>query len=258
MKAIIKEFIEGDSIKKLAIISNISTILGVSIATFVAGPFLSKFSGINFVLADFIISILFYFMFVWVTLWVIYDLVRRLIDAYSSKNYPKTVNLLIVGLLVLWGGIVFFPYAKSFVGNAFNSSYMLAPTGQEAIVDSHIQNVQRERNYVTSKGKVSFKKNVDSSNYMAAIYLLLSNGRYERLRGLSEFNLAGEYLISETYYSEENKGQDAYLVVYRKTDWSLFHFNDSGYPEILNMVPNPDLDQTQAWYKKLDVDTISQ
>lgn len=100
MKAIIKEFIEGDSIKKLAIISNVSTILGVSIATFVAGPFLSKFSGIDFILADFIIAILFYFMFAWVTLWVIYELVLRLINSYSIKNYRNTVVLLSFGLLV--------------------------------------------------------------------------------------------------------------------------------------------------------------
>lgn len=111
---------------------------------------------------------------------------------------------------------------------------------------------------MTSKGKVNFKENVDSSNYIVKIYLLLSDGRYEGLPRLSDFNLAGEYLIPKQYFSNSYEGHDAYLVVYRKTDWSVFYLNGDGYPDILNVVPNSDLDQTQAWYKKLEVETISQ
>ncbi|WP_221620880.1 hypothetical protein, partial [Aeromonas caviae] len=81
MKEIFNDFVNGNATTKLSIISNISTILGVSVATFVAGPFLSKFAEMEFIVSDFIIAITFYFIYLWLAASTIYFSTKELVNS---------------------------------------------------------------------------------------------------------------------------------------------------------------------------------
>ncbi|TOM21910.1 hypothetical protein CGH81_24290 [Vibrio parahaemolyticus] len=113
MIQIFKDFVDGSSTQKLSIISNFSTVLGVSVATFVAGPFLSKFADIEFVASDFIMAILFYFALIWGYGYFVYELLMRAVSNVKSKNHIKLIKSGFFLLFFCWLGVVAFPYAKS-------------------------------------------------------------------------------------------------------------------------------------------------
>lgn len=97
---------DGSSTQKLSIISNFSTVLGVSVATFVAGPFLSKFADIEFVASDFIMAILFYFALIWGYGYFVYELLMRAVSNVKSKNHIKLIKSGFFLLFFCWLGVV--------------------------------------------------------------------------------------------------------------------------------------------------------
>jgi hypothetical protein len=112
MKDIFHDFKNGSSREKLSILSDFSTILGVSVATFVAGPFLSKFANIEFVLSDFIISVLFYFICLYIAGGTFYEYAQSSYENHKNKKYGEITGNSILFLLFVWLCTVGFPYAK--------------------------------------------------------------------------------------------------------------------------------------------------
>lgn len=252
MKELLSDFVTGGSSEKLAIISNISTILGVSVVTFVAGPFLSEFVGKEFIVSDFIISIIFYFLCIWFVLALFYSGSKEVYIYIKSKKPGKATSHFLLQLLIFWVCIVLFPYFKYLTGNLFNVSYMLSPPASSAIAKISNVSITKEGETSTIIGKVEFLKNIVSSDYVVLVYskndsgiynsILLTNSEYVfRINHNGNFSLP----ISNRYNSLSN----IYLSFFRSSDWSLlnmFNANNGGYPSAMISMPNSDLDKLKA------------
>ncbi|WP_411684661.1 hypothetical protein [Aeromonas caviae] len=154
MKEIFNDFVNGNATTKLSIISNISTILGVSVATFVAGPFLSKFAEMEFIVSDFIIAITFYFIYLWLAASTIYFSTKELVNSARNRNTSDIITKTIQLLLIAWAAIVIFPHAKYYTGNIFNASYLLPPPAKKAISGLSKIKVDENNSNITVQGKV--------------------------------------------------------------------------------------------------------
>ncbi|OCH57231.1 hypothetical protein A6D98_19675 [Aliivibrio fischeri] len=247
MKEIITDFVKGSSTEKLAIVSNFSTILGVSVATFVAGPFLSKFADMEFIVSDFIIAILFYFICFWMAADFVYSIIVSIGKDVKEKKTTNAIGNILLMLFLSWLAIVIFPYAKYYSGNIFNNSYLLPPSAQKSIVDiTDFQNIEKD-NLLTLKGEVQFKQGINGTDYELVLYSKSQSGFY-RIKELSNndnsFKLSASGKFTIPYNIGVNNVVDPILVVYRNSDWSVF---SDGFPQGMSQLPSFETDKVQAF-----------
>jgi hypothetical protein len=231
---------------------NISTIIGVSVATFVAGPFLSKFADKEFIISDFIISVIFYFLCVWLLLAVIYSTLKEMFQFAKNKKHAKSAGDGLLLLFVIWIAVVSFPYAKYFVGNAFNVSYLLAQPALKAIKD--IGDVKQEKtdDILTISGKVFLGESVKGSDYELLVYSKSGNGIYDPVRLTSNeyvFELSNSGFFVLPINTKYNSLSDVHLVVFRSSDWSVIDGSGmgSGFPDSMTFIPNKSIEDLSAF-----------
>ncbi len=266
MKEIITDLIEGDSRKRLSIISDVSTILGVSVATFVAGPFLSEFANIEFILSDFIISILFYFICIYLVASVGFSFIKEAITKSKEKRYHDLASSTILALFISWVAIVCFPYAKYYFGNAFNVSYLLSLPAEKAIISVNNVSVAKEDELLKISVKLNFNVHSKPSDYVAILYAQNKNGIYEIVQYTKGFNSEYEVTISNlgeitipVKLSDIAIG-NPYLLIYRNSDWSLLSGigTHKGYPDDLTQIPMRETEDLGAYSSKIQLNNALQ
>ena len=257
MKKLFNEFVSGDSVKKLAIIADFTTILGISVATLVAGPFLSKFTNIEFIVTDFLLSIIFYFLCFLFVLDFLYTFIQTTHKNIKEKNNKEVMGGSVLALFVLWIAIVSFPYVKYFVGNTFNVSYLLSQTAMAAVTDViDIKSIQKG-DITRVSGVVKLNKNTNAKDYVALMYRQNGNGLYEIVKFIGTGDYASEISKNGSFsiplkkpYDSTN---DSYIIIYRKSDWSLTQGIgvDPGYPNKLTHLPHNETDNVGAFVTPL-------
>lgn len=260
MKKIANDFIKGDSTKKLAIISDFTTILGVSVATVVAGPFLSKFADMEFIITDFILAIAFYFVFIYIIFYRAYVFSKSIFNYIKEGQYKKIVRGVSVALFVIWAIIIVFPYLKYYVGNSFNVSYLLPPTAINAIVKKDYITINKTEKLIKVEGKLLLTKNANSTEYVAILYAQnLNNSLFDIVGYQDNYQTTirknGEFTIlrNQSVYHDYKNYDNFSVVVYRKSDWELFNMinNKFGFPDKLTSLPSNETDQANASVFKL-------
>ncbi|MFU7711551.1 hypothetical protein [Aeromonas veronii] len=252
MKDILNDFVRGNATTKLSIISNISTILGVSVATFVAGPFLSKFADMEFIVSDFIIAIIFYFIYLWMVASILYACIKEIISCVSDKKITGSITNILFTLFVTWISIITFPYAKYYVGDFFNTSYLLPPPAKTAIEKISKVNIINNDSSFIIQGEVHFNTGIDSTDYELVLYKKYDNGIYKPIvmsnRKVS-FRLSKNGMFTMPFDTTYNKIHDPVLVAYRTSDWSLMNllFSFQGYPEGMTQLPSMEIDSLEAY-----------
>ncbi|WP_166837474.1 hypothetical protein [Rheinheimera pleomorphica] len=265
MKEIFREFINGSSAKKLAILSDFATILGVSVATVVAGPFLSRFAGVEFNLADFVISVLFVFCCLWVAGECLYYLLVKIFDAYKESNYRAVSTNSIILMLSVWFAIVAFPFLKYHTGNIFDASYLLPARALSAIsgFEYSISSPFDER--VVLEGLVTLNEGAKATDYVAVfyarnkqlVYEIQEYGRTYSRDYAAPINSQGR--VSMPIHRSAFGMNGAALVFYRRSDWSFFKGLgvEPGYPNLVPQLPNDEMETIGAYVVPIDI-TASQ
>lgn len=258
MLEIIKSFVNGTSTEKLAIISNISTILGVSVATIVAGPFLQQFADQEFIVSDFIIAIIFYFLYISITMSIIYNLSLKAYKSYQEKKFNFLFSNITLSLITAWIAIAFFTTTKYHFGNIFDSEYLLSKPASHAISRVSVLEISNDGKKAYIKGKIEFKTNITSSDFEILLYTKSGSGLYQSVKTngddyISKSNMDGSFtLIASPLYGETL--QDMYIVIYRKSDWSFietFGYGKTGYPNNTTQVPDSSIEHLKAFTYKL-------
>lgn len=252
MKDILNDFVRGNATTKLSIISNLSTILGVSVATFVAGPFLSKFADMEFIVSDFIIAIIFYFIYLWMVASIFYACIKEVISCASDKKTTESIANVLFTLFVIWISIIAFPYAKYYIGNIFNTSYLLPTSAKNAISKISKVNVINNESSFIIQGEVHFNTGVDSTDYELVLYKKYDNGIYKPIEMSNRkvsFRLSKNRMFTMPFDTTYNKISDPVLVIYRTSDWSLINLISSqqGYPEGMTQLPSMEIDSLEAY-----------
>jgi len=257
---VINEFIESSSLKKLSTISDVATILGVSVATFVAGPFLSEVTGLGFDASEFLWAIIFYFL---AGCWVIYLVIetakvvkvfltkRSNSETESSKsNEDKILNLF--GLIVMVAlSVTFYSPIKNIYGDISNNRYLLPPAPSKAV--NEVLNIEQEivGKKVRLHGIVDFKEGFIPEQYVVTLYELDEES--------AEYNLYNRY-SSERYTAINSKGEFAmavdaksvdkfkYIVIYRELDTS---WKGPDFPTEISQIPSIEIEELGAFIYKL-------
>ncbi|EMC0408388.1 hypothetical protein H8F06_18205 [Vibrio fluvialis] len=245
---------DGSSTQKLSIISNFSTVLGVSVATFVAGPFLSKFADIEFVASDFIMAILFYFALIWGYGYCVYELLMKAASNVKSKNHIKLIKSGFFLLFSCWLGVVIFPYAKSSFAFVFSNSYLLPMAPKEAIFAINAK-VVKEGDLTVINGNIVYEDGAVGTDYRIVVYTKY-DGLYSPLRLATwEYSLqSNENGNFRLPISTSSQDPDSYvIVVYRYLDRSFESFisADSGYPKRLTQMDSVEVNSISAFVHSL-------
>jgi|GEM_PF-2997006 len=266
MKKVFKELLEGDSRKRLSIAADLSTILGVSVATIVAGPFLSEFANIEFILSDFIIAILFYFICVYLFVSALFSILKEALTNIREKKYHELAGLVILSLLFAWLTIVFFPYAKYYFGNAFNVSYLLPLEANKAVNEIDILSFTKNDDLLRISGVVKFHEQSKPEDYLIMLYSQNKEGLYTIRKFYSSFNADYTATISDDgtfatpLAAEPIALENLYIVIYRKSDWSLLNelSNQKGYPDDLTKVPAREIDDIGGYTHQVQLNKKKQ
>ncbi|WP_421866590.1 hypothetical protein [Marinobacter adhaerens] len=253
MKELFEDFRDGSVTQKLNILANLSTILGVSVATFVAGPFLSRFAEIDFIVTDFIIAIIFYFVYLLLSLSLLYSMFTGIHKMYVEKNYGEVLSNSVLALFLIWFVVFAFPYAKYYTGNLFQNSYLLPLPAQDAVKELNDFSIYVGEDFVTIKGSLVFDDGVDPENYVVVAYHKASSGIYHAVM-LADREHAFELGRNGKFTMPTNAGyrdfSDVFLIVYRNSDWSIFDaigISGPGFPNGLTQIPNKDVDELGAF-----------
>ncbi len=252
MKKVLSEFSEASPLKKLSTISDIATILGVSVATFVAGPFMSEVAGIGFDASDFIVALFIYSIFILVLIGVFSTLFVSIRVYRVENSVGQAISLFIVFLLFLSVYASSFSHVKAFFGDITNNVYLMPKKAELSIKDiSYEVNSLSDKN-ISIKGYVSLVEGSVATDYVAALYNLDENQGVYYLHSLRnsetfEINKNGDFVIP---ISKEklNKG-NSYIVIYRDLDSDRFGMYD--FPNELTVVPNRELSEKGVFTKRV-------
>ncbi|MBE0359146.1 hypothetical protein [Pseudoalteromonas aliena] len=249
MKNVIKEFEEASPLSKLATFADIATILGVSVATFVAGPFLSEVTGVGFSGPEFIVAILVYSIFVMIlvgiflVLWNGIKLYRLNSETSTGDGIVYTFTFLI--LIAIYASVM--SPLKGFIGDITNNRYLLPLSAARAV--NNIENITIEKigEKYAIKGTVSFNKDINPLNYISAFYMLDQKEGLYILHSVKnsesfEINSNGGFVIPGIDSQEQLK--EGRLVIFREKD-SQFGVYD--FPNNLSIVPNNELSQIEVY-----------
>jgi hypothetical protein len=265
MKKLFDEFINSSPLQKLAILANVSTILGVSIATFVAGPFLSSIMGREFDLADFIISILFIFVFFMIAALIIINAAKMIIGDVKSKNYPILIRTIVIHGLILWFIVVIFPYAKLFIGNLFNVSFMLPEPAKSAVASVKINPSAlryQEPDMYAIAGTIYLKPNSKLYDYEIVLYKKLEGlPNYEINYASNQYKVSiksnGEFQIPMINIKRLDHMNELYIVVFRKCDSSFASSSGIYHPNKLSEMPDARLDKLNPFIQKVTKEMLN-
>jgi len=253
MKEIFNDFVKGNTTEKLSIISNISTILGVSVATFVAGPFLSKFAGKQFIVSDFIIAILFYFLLCWLVADTTYSALRDIFKSLNEKKISKAISDSVLFLFCVWAAAVMFPLARYTIGNFFDNNYLLPSQANAAVLSINDFSAERKGDLLTIKGNVVFTSEAIASDYEAVLYSKSEHSGMYRANSFTNgefsFEIGKNGKFTMPINIKYNDVNDIVLVIYRTSDWSLLNKLGSrlGFPENMTQLPSFETEELKAF-----------
>lgn len=131
----ISNFLGLNPKEKLSVIADIVTILGISIATFVAGPFLTELVGLGFELSEFIWALFFYSIIGLAIIGLIIGFLSEFKNTENKKDSGDTISAIFVYLLILAIFISVYPWTKNFFGDITNNRYLLPPSAMSAVKD---------------------------------------------------------------------------------------------------------------------------
>lgn len=254
MKQIIREFSGGSSTKKLAIAADFATVLGISVATLVAGPFLSRFADIEFDLADFLISILFYFACIWLGGELFLSAIRNIFVSVEESRYRETMKQSVLLIVYVWLLVALFPTVRYYVGNALEVSYLLPEKADVAITSARYSISSAQGDFVAVEGVAEFKEGADPSDYVAVVYVRNDNLMFEIIdygrtyRREYEIQLGTDGAVLLPVHESELDGQGA-LAFYRKSDWSFLRAIEDGpgFPTRVPQVPSTSMSELGAY-----------
>lgn len=254
MKKVINEFATASPLSKLATFADIATILGVSVATFVAGPFLSEVTGLGFSAPEFIVAILIYTVLL-VILILILAIPWNIIKNYREKPNLEDVALGAFFFLILVA--LYFSFlspVKLFFGDITNNRYILPISAEKAIEKiNKIELVKLGDKYIL-KGKLTFTKEAIPIEYVAAIYKIeISSGLYvlhsSKNKEKFEINASGTFNIPSIKLEDELR--NGVLIIFRELDSNRTGNHD--FPNQLSVVPNTQLDTMGAYSYNLEL-----
>lgn len=158
----------------LAVIADIATILGVSIAWFIGTPWVGRLLGRSFSLFDLITGVLFYFVVICITLFFSAWFLSGAVTRFKARNYVNFAVCLFAYLVVLSAIIGIFGPFRSLWANVFGNTY-LRPAAPVEIVQDLDLHYNRERAIL--HGRVTWKPGfrVELDEYRAVAYLKYSN-----------------------------------------------------------------------------------
>lgn len=243
MMQIFKDFFNSSPLQKLSTVSDIATILGISVATLVAGPFLSDVAGLGFNLVEFLWAIFFYSLFATIVLAVSTYLLSSIKTRFTSKKY---LSFSVLSFLLLFFISIAFSTAtgmKEFFGGVTSNRYMLPFEPKQSVIKVEVQEINTIENLTTITGKVSFKNNVDFNKYLIVAYSSnLKDGEFEYMKHGSykysaKFNASGEFTFLKL---DTERKKDIYLVIYRKADYQR------NFPSNLTQIPSNEMDLVGA------------
>ena len=265
-----KEFAKSTPLQKVSTIADFATILGISVTTFVAGPYLSRFFGLGFDLAEFLWALLFYSFFTVILLWMFSDLVTEVNkklnpeselineDKKNTKEgwQPSLLTSIFITVLFATLTFSFLPTAKDFFGDITSNRYLLPFNAEKAIENINQISIKNNESSKTShlQGAVEFKENMDFDDYTAVMYQL-DNTRgvykiynYEYDRNNVPLNESGMFSFP---IKDTNNLSDTYIVVYRKLDSNRLSGDD--YPNNITLIPSSEMEKIGAFSKHVDL-----
>lgn len=251
MKKILNEFNQAGALEKLGVIANLATIFGVSVATFVAGPFLSEITGVGFDASEFVVALLFYFTFFLLFVGVLFIFWFSLKGLFY-KNYGKATGYILLALLSSSIYLNLVPWLSEGLGDLTDNRYMMPEPANMVVVDFSNISIEAGENRFSVNGKVDFRSNALISDYGVALYgfnersnaYTLHDFKYDEL---FEINDDGVFKIP----SQEGdfNFSDSYIVVFRRADQEGAQ---DKLPNYLTLIPNIELSQIGAYIHKLE------
>ena len=254
LKKVINEFATASPLSKLATFADIATILGVSVATFVAGPFLSEITGLGFSAPEFIVAILIYSILL-VTLIGILTIPWEIIKGYREKSDSGDAALWVfVFLLLVALYFNFLTPVKSFFGDLTNNRYLLPVSAEKAIEKINEVKLVKLGDRYTLKGKLTFTKEVEPIEYVAAIYKIdRTSGLYvlHSSKNDEKFEINSSGIFNVPSIESEDALKNGVLVIFRELDSNRTSSYD--FPNQLSVVPNTELDVMGAYSYNLEL-----
>lgn len=248
------KLLESPHVKWLSILSDIFTILGVSVATVMASSFFENFTLFGFNGTDFFWAVTFWFVYIALILILSIKLFKNVVASFKDSKVNLLINLtLILFSISLISTLT--PHLSSFFGVLVNSRYMQELPAK--IVTQGVDNVtiQKVDDAYTLSGKVKFQESIDPTKYVITIY---SKSNYSNQYFYQEIN---KYDVSASMNSSGNfvlprvelktNGLiDSYLVIYRKSD-SEYRALGNSLPNYLNQIPSPEIEEIGGFVFKL-------
>jgi len=239
------EIKSASPIQWLSIISDFATILGVSVATLVAGPFLGNITGMGFSTLDFLWAIFFYFIYILLFVTASIYLIKFVIRMFKERGY--FLGFLSISLLVLTWALLFSSATplKTFFGTWTGSRYMLVAKPEIAVVKFEKVSVEKRDKYMFINGSVIFNEGYDATDYVVVIYSINDKtGEYEyQYIGLnktsSKINSKGKFTLPKIEIDENSLGQ-SYLAIFRLSDEG--QYMGRVFPNKLTQVPSMSTD----------------
>lgn len=249
-----EEIKSASLLKWLSIVSDLATILGVSVATLVAGPFLGNVSGLGFDTAEFLWAVFFYFVYILALVCSSLFFLRLTVKCLKNSMLLGVGSLSV--LVLSWA--IWFSLSdslESYFGTLTGSRYMLAAKPQLAIDKFENIDIKEEGSSTFIKGKVALKSGYVPSDYVVSLYSINTDtGEYEyRHVGLnktsSNINADGWFLLPNVKVDSQDL-KKSYLVIYRLSDEGKYI--GTVFPNKLTQVPSASMERLGAVVEGLD------
>jgi len=243
-----------------SVIADLMTVLGISVATIVAGPFLSGIRGIRFDPLDFILLVLFYFIFICLYAYSLYRFTKTLITNIADKMYIDCLLNIIAILIFAAVAFYFTPIAYSSFGSASNNSYIIPKSASDAV--QHITHIVPYNSYkngdVSLKCRLVFSEDCKKSDYVAVVYTRMDGIREYSIHTPVvdyEFDIDADGFFTIPAVSSKNLDDqnELFVAIFRKVDWRLrrtFLFQ-KGYPDHLLTFPTEDVKELRPYVFKI-------
>ncbi|QIR92984.1 hypothetical protein FR729_07640 [Vibrio alginolyticus] len=249
-----EEIKSASLLKWLSIVSDLATILGVSVATLVAGPFLGNLSGLGFDTAEFLWAVFFYFVYILALVGSSLFFVRLTVNYFKNSIFSGAISL--SALVLSWA--IWFSLSdslESYFGTLTGSRYMLVAKPQLAIDKFENIEIMEEGSSTFIKGKVALNSGYVPSDYVVSLYSMNTDtGEYEyRYVGLnktsSNINADGWFSLPKVKVDSQGL-KKSYLAIYRLSDEGKYM--GTVFPNKLTQVPSASMERLGAVVERLD------
>ena len=248
----------------LSIIADVVTIVGVSIVWFIGQPVVAALLGRHVSFGNFANGILFYFIWISMTAFIVILLEKLTFKEFKQKHYAKVtiyIGVFIALISVIANGFV---PSKDLWANLFANEYLFPSSPNEVIKDIDLS---FDRNDGRLKGTVNFNdvykqidacdyrivsysKYKDDSNYNIHRFLWREDGAYYN-RTLVKINSNGSFLIPDFRSYENTVGntlESIVVAVVTRLDDGL----RTRYPTAISGKDAPELIEVGAFGKLWD------